>query len=67
MQDKHVYGERNMIGLCHSCYSSGIEISLVEGVNICKKCMSNPKIVKKESQLVKKPNLKGIEDNTNYH
>jgi|APSaa5957512535_1039671.scaffolds.fasta_scaffold430502_1 hypothetical protein len=56
-----------MIGLCHSCHSSGVEIQLVEGINVCEKCIEDPKIIKKESQLVKKPNLKGIEDNTNYH
>lgn len=27
-----------MIGLCQKCWSSGVEVTVKEGVTICKKC-----------------------------
>ena len=40
-----------MIGLCHACYSSNVEIQLVEDSNVCKKCMDNPEIIKTIKKL----------------
>ena len=41
----------DMIGLCHSCYTTNVEIQLVEGFNVCEKCMEDPKIVRIKNQL----------------
>jgi len=41
----------DMIGLCHSCHTSNMEISIVEGFNVCEKCMIDPKIVQVVKQL----------------
>ena len=30
-----------MIGLCHKCYSSGVELNIIEGLPICPKCREN--------------------------
>ena len=43
----------DMIGLCHSCHTSNIEITLVEGLNVCEKCMKDPKIVQIKNQLTR--------------
>jgi len=30
-----------MIGLCHNCYTTNVEIQLIEGYNMCEKCMED--------------------------
>jgi hypothetical protein len=42
-----------MIGLCHSCRVSGIELELVEGRPVCKACIRRRKICDESNEMFK--------------